>query len=409
MDAPFISVIVMWPPQGTAVSDDLLYLAEAFGQIFTDTIIPFLFVFAIVVLFHELGHYLAARIVGVKVLTFSIGIGPELVGFTDRHGTRWKISLLPLGGYILAGGVDATVSWPKSLTPAAKTPATMTADERAGSFHYRSVISRAVISATGPAANFIVGALIFAGIALYYGKSGVVARVDAVVANSPADSAGFKKADVILKIDGATIDSFADMQRIVAMNAETPLQFDVKRGGAIISLTAIPSLREVKDALGNTHQVGVLGISRQADAAELVARPVGLIEAAKIGINQTSSVLAGTAKWLGSLISGTGSFRDFGGVIGIARISGQAARAGFQYLLNLCALLSVSMGILNLVPIPVLDGGHLMFYAAEAVRRRPLSQRTQAIAFWIGLVIVVLLTIVATYNDIVHLLESTAD
>jgi len=359
---------------------DLSYL----GDVFTGTIIPFLFIFTVIVFFHELGHYLAARIAGAKVPTFSIGIGPELVGFTDRHGTRWKIALLPLGGYVMADGVDATVPWP------------------------RSVISRAAISAAGPVANFILGALIVAGVALYYGKSGIVARVDAVVADSPAESAGFKVGDIILKIDGTSIDSFADMQRIVATNPATPLHFEVKRDGATVSLTAIPSLTAQRDFFGNTHRIGVLGINHQPKSTEFAARPVGLIEAAKTGINETSSIITGTLNWLGSLFTGNSSFRDISGVIGIAEISGKAARAGFQYLLNLCALLSVSMGVLNLVPIPILDGGHLMFYAAEVVRRRPLSQRTQQIAIWIGGTVLVLLTILGTYNDIVRLSGSPA-
>ena len=206
--------------------------------------VPFLFVLTIVVFFHELGHFLVARWAGVRVLTFSLGFGPELVGFNDRHGTRWKISAIPLGGYVKFFGDESEAS-----TPSADTLAAMTAEERAGSFHHKKVGPRAAIVAAGPIANFILGALIFAGMALYYGKPSTIARVDGVVADGAAAAAGFKIGDVVVQIDGKPIESFADMQRIVAMNAGSALAFQVKRDGAIVSLTATPALLERKDPL----------------------------------------------------------------------------------------------------------------------------------------------------------------
>ncbi|MEN3347721.1 MAG: regulator of sigma protease, partial [Bradyrhizobium sp.] len=208
-------------------------------------IVPFLFVLTIVVFFHELGHFLVARWAGVKVLTFSLGFGPELVGFNDRHGTRWKISAIPLGGYVKFFGDDSEAS-----TPSTDKLAAMTAEEREGSFHHKTVGKRAAIVVAGPVANFILGALIFAGMALYYGKPSTIARVDGIVADGAAAAAGFKVGDVILEIDGSPIQSFADMQRIVGSSAGSKLAFRVKRDGEVVSFNATPALKEVKDPFG---------------------------------------------------------------------------------------------------------------------------------------------------------------
>src|SRR5246127_4185415 len=221
--------------------------------------IPFLFVLTIVVFFHELGHFLVARWAGVKVLTFSLGFGPELVGFNDRHGTRWKISAVPLGGYVKIFGDDTEAS-----TPSADALANMTAEERQGSFHHKKVGPRAAIVAAGPIANFILAALIFAAMALYYGKPSNIARVDAIQADSVAATAGFKVGDVVISIDGSTIESFNDMKRIVATHGGSPLEFRLKRDGEIVTLTATPALKETKDLFGNNHREGILGIQYNA-------------------------------------------------------------------------------------------------------------------------------------------------
>ncbi|MGF6309259.1 regulator of sigma E protease [Bradyrhizobium sp. i1.8.4] len=364
-------------------------------------IVPFLFVLTIVVFFHELGHFLIARWAGVKVLTFSLGFGPELAGFNDRHGTRWKISAIPLGGYVKFFGDDSEAS-----TPSTETLDAMTAEEREGSFHHKSVGKRTAIVAAGPIANFILGALIFAGMALYYGKPSTIARVDGLVAESVAANAGFKVGDVVVDIDGSAIQSFADMQRIVASNAGSELGFKVKRDGAIVSLKAAPALKEVKDPFGNAHRIGVLGIEHKAQVGEATSASVGVLEALKIGVEQVWYIIASTFKFLGSLFVGTGNPGEVSGVIGIAKLSGQAASAGFQFVVNLCAILSVSIGLLNLFPIPLLDGGHLLFYSAEALRGRPLSERTQEVGFRIGLGLVLMLMVFATYNDILRIAGS---
>ncbi len=364
-------------------------------------VVPFLFVLTIVVFFHELGHFMVARWAGVRVLTFSLGFGPELVGFNDRHGTRWKISAIPLGGYVKFFGDESEASTPSSATLEA-----MTAEERAGSFHHKKVGPRAAIVAAGPIANFILGALIFAGMALYYGKPSMIARVDGVVAGSAADTAGLKIGDVVVQIDGSKIDSFSDMQRIVAMNAGSQLDFRVQRDGAIVSLTATPLLQERKDGFGNSQKIGVLGVEHKSQPGEASTTPVGVVGALKFGVEQVWNIISTTFKFLGSLFVGKGNPGEVSGVLGIAKMTGQAASAGFQVVINWCAILSVSIGLLNLFPIPLLDGGHLMFYAAELVRGRPLSERTQEIGFRIGLGLVLMLMVFATYNDILRMAAS---
>jgi regulator of sigma E protease len=242
--------------------------------------------------------------------------------------------------------------------------------------------------------------------ALYYGKPSTIARVDGVVADGAAATAGFKIGDVVVQIDGKPIESFADMQRIVAMNAGSALAFEVKRDGTIVSLTATPALLERKDPFGNSHRLGVLGVEHKSQAGEASTSPVGVGEALKIGVEQVWFIITSTFKFLGSLFVGNGNPNEVSGVLGIAKMSGQAASAGFQFVINLCAVLSVSIGLLNLFPIPLLDGGHLMFYAAEVARGRPLSERTQEMGFRIGLGLVLMLMVFATYNDILRMAAS---
>ena len=364
-------------------------------------IVPFLFVLTIVVFFHELGHFLIARWAGVRVLTFSLGFGPELVGFNDRHGTRWKISAIPLGGYVKFFGDDSEAS-----TPDPETLGNMTADEQAGSFHHKKVGPRAAIVAAGPIANFLLAILIFAGMSLYFGKPSSIPRVDVIQPDSVAASAGFKVGDVVSSIDGTAIESFADMQRIVSTSAGSKLTFQIMRDGTAVALSAAPALKEVKDIFGNSHKIGVLGIQYNAQPSDPKTTPVGYAESLKIGVEQVWFIIDGTFKFVGSLFVGAGSTGDLGGPLRIAQLSGQAASLGFQFLLQLCAALSVSIGLLNLFPVPLLDGGHLLFYSVEAVRGRPLSPRAQEMGARIGLGLVLMLMVFVTYNDILHLAAS---
>jgi regulator of sigma E protease len=383
------------------MSEFFLHSFNTLGHGLIGYVIPFLFVLTIVVFFHELGHFQVARWAGVKVLTFSLGFGPELAGFNDRHGTRWKISAIPLGGYVKFFGDDSEAS-----TPSSEVLANMSEEERQGSFHHKKVGPRSAIVAAGPIANFLLAIVIFAGMSLYFGKPTSIPRVDAIQPDSVAASAGFKVGDVVISIDGSALENFADMQRIVSTNAGSELVFRVKRDGSLITLSAKPALKEVKDLFGNNHRIGVLGIQYNAQSSDPKTASVGFLEAFKIGVEQVWFIIAGTFKFVGSLFVGSGSSGDVGGPLRIAQLSGQAASLGFQFLLQLCAALSVSIGLLNLFPVPLLDGGHLLFYTVEAVRGRPLSERAQEMGFRIGLGLVLMLMVFATYNDILHLAAS---
>jgi regulator of sigma E protease len=361
-------------------------------------VIPFLFVLTIVVFFHELGHFLIARWAGVKVLTFSLGFGPELAGFNDRHGTRWKISAIPLGGYVKFFGDESEAS-----TPSTETLEKMSAEERAGSFHHKKVGPRAAIVAAGPIANFLLAIVIFTCLFTFFGKPSTTARVDKIEANSAAAAAGFQVGDVVTAIDGRQIGSFSDMQRIVGVRAGEQLNFVVKRGDSAVQLKGTPELREVKDAFGNTHRLGVLGITRATAPGDSVTERVDPGTALVLGVKETWFVVERTFAYIGGVFSGREAADQVGGPLRIAQISGQVATIGLAALIHLAAVLSISIGLLNLFPVPLLDGGHLLFYAVEAVRGRPLSERAQEMGFRIGLALVLMLMVFATYNDILHL------
>jgi regulator of sigma E protease len=361
-------------------------------------LVPFLFVLTPVVFFHELGHFLVARWCGVKILVFSIGFGPELLGFNDRHGTRWKIAAIPLGGYVKFFGDDNAASVPN---PAAI--AGMTEQERRDSFIYQPVARRAAIVAAGPFANFVLAVVIFASLFMIFGKPSASPRVDAVQTASAAEAAGFKPGDLVLTINGRAIESFPDMQQIVGTSAGETLLFEVERGGVRVNLKATPALKEIKDRFGNVHRQGVLGITRSPSPDDAHFQPVGPVKALELGVQRTWFVAERTLSYLGGVISGREAADQLGGPIRIAQVSGQVATEGLPSLFSLAAVLSVSIGLLNLFPVPLLDGGHLLFYGIEAMRGKPLSERAQEVGFRIGLAIVVMLMIFATYNDILHL------
>jgi regulator of sigma E protease len=364
-------------------------------------VVPFLFVLTIVVFFHELGHFLMARLCGIKVVVFSIGFGPEIVGFYDRYGTRWKISAVPLGGYVKFFGDDNAASVPDQSAAAVMSDA-----ERKDSFMFQPVRSRAAVVAAGPIANFVLAIAIFAAIFMTVGKQTTSARVDTVQAASAAEAAGFKPGDLVTAINGEKIESFSDMQRIVSISAGETLSIDVDRGGAPVTLKATPQLKELKDNFGNVHRLGVLGISRSMSPGDIKTEKAGPVRAVVMGAQETWFVVDRTLAYISGVFVGREAADQLGGPIRIAQVSGQVATAGFTALIHLTAVLSVSIGLLNLFPIPLLDGGHLLFYAIETIRGRPLSERAQEVGFRIGLAIVVMLMIFATFNDILRLATS---
>jgi regulator of sigma E protease len=377
---------------------DFLAGINALGGGVLGYVIPFLFVLTLVVFFHELGHFLVARWCGVRVLVFSIGFGPELFGFNDRRGTRWQLSAIPLGGYVKFFGDDNAASVPDQAALAA-----MSEEERRHSFVHQPVAPRAAIVAAGPVANFLLAVVIFAALFMVFGKPSTSPRVDAVQPGSAAQAAGFQPGDLVLSINGRAVESFPDMQQIVSTSAGETLEFEVDRGGVHVALKAMPALKESKDRFGNVHRIGVLGITRSPSPEDTHFKPVGPIRALELGVEKTWFVVERTLSYIGGVISGREAADQLGGPIRIAQVSGQVATEGLPSLFSLTAVLSVSIGLLNLFPVPLLDGGHLLFYAIEATRGKPLSERAQEVGFRIGLAIVVMLMIFATYNDILHL------
>ncbi|MGB8014634.1 MAG: RIP metalloprotease RseP, partial [Pseudolabrys sp.] len=345
--------------------------------------------------------FLMARWCGIKVLVFSIGFGPEIAGFYDRYGTRWKISAIPLGGYVKFFGDENAASVPDQNAAAGMTEA-----EKKDSFQFQPVGSRALVVAAGPVANFLLAIAIFAGIFMTVGKQTTSARVDTVQAGSAAQAAGFKPGDLVLTINGEKIESFSDMQRIVSISAGAPLSIEVERDNAQVTLKAVPQLKELKDNFGNVHRLGVLGISRSMAPGDIKTEKAPPLRAIVMGAQETWFVVDRTLSYITGVFAGREAADQLGGPIRIAQVSGQVASAGFAPLIHLTAVLSVSIGLLNLFPIPLLDGGHLLFYAIETIRGRPLSERAQELGFRIGLAIVLMLMIFATFNDILHLATS---
>ncbi len=278
--------------------------------------------------------------------------------------------------------------------------------ERAQSFMFQPVIKRAAIVVAGPLANFLLAIVIFAAVFMLYGRQDMSARVDSVQPDSAAASAGFQPGDIVVAIDGHAIDNFSEMQRIVSTRAGDALSITIDRDGVQRVLTATPTLKEIKDNFGNVQQVGILGISRSMAPEDLKMHPVSPPRAVWMAVEETWSVVERTLSYIGGVISGREAANQLGGPIRIAQMSGQVATFGFVPLIQLAAVLSISIGLLNLFPIPLLDGGHLLFYLIEGIRGRPLSERAQEVGFRIGLAIVLMLMIFATFNDIVHLATS---
>jgi len=376
---------------------DTIVQLSGFGDTVLGYLLPFLFVLTAVVFVHELGHFLVARWCGVAVKTFSIGFGPEIAGFTDRHGTRWRLSWIPLGGYVkFIDDENAASAGQKSLEQ-------LSPEDRTRSFQGKSLGQRAAVVAAGPIANFIFAILIFTAIFALFGERITAAKVDIVNPGSAAERAGFLPGDRVISIDGQTIGSFSEMQRIVGTSPDQPLHFVVDRGGKTVEITATPERKEITDHFGNVIRLGLLGIQRSASPDDWTLKRHDPLTAFGMALKECYFVISRSLGYLYDVVTGREAADQLGGPIRIAQVSGQVATAGFVALLNLAAIISVSIGLLNLFPIPMLDGGHLLFYSIEAIRGRPLSESTQEIGFRIGLAFVLMLMIFATWNDLIHL------
>ena len=354
----------------------------------------FLVVLTVLVFVHELGHYLIARRNGVRIEVFSIGFGPELFGWNDRAGTRWKFSAIPLGGYVkMFGDSDPSSSL------ASVRLGELTAAERAVSFHHKGLLQRVAIVGGGPLANFIFAIAILALLFATYGQPFTPAEVGQVQAGSAADKGGIKIGDTIVKIDGSTIERFEDVQQIVRLNPGEPMVITVRRDGAPLTLNVTPARTEMTDRFGNRHEIGLLGIGRSG--VEYVKR--NPFTAVVQAFDETWNLSASTLQAMWQIVIGTRASDELGGPLRIAQMSGEVAENGLVPLLWFMAVLSINLGLINLFPVPVLDGGHLLFYAAEAIRGKPLGQRAQEYGFRIGLALVLTLMVFATWNDLVHL------
>ena len=352
--------------------------------------LSFIFILSVIVFGHELGHYVVARWNGVRVEVFSIGFGPELFGWDSANGTRWKVSLLPLGGYVkMFGDADA------SSKPGEDVPE-MSPEDRAVSFHHKRLGQRTAIILGGPLANFVLAIVILAFMFATVGQRITPADISIVQPDSPAETAGMMPGDRIIGIDGQAIDRFEALQMIVRASAGEPLNFTVLRDGAEIELVIVPRMVEVTDRFGNVREFGQIGIGREG--VEFVRLdPLVAIWAA---VEETWFLSAATLEALGQIIAGTRGSDELGGPILIAQVSGQVAEDGLIAVFWFMALLSINLGLINLFPIPMLDGGHLLFYVFEAIRGRPLSERAQEYGFRIGLAMVLTLMIFVTWKDL---------
>ncbi|MDM9629711.1 RIP metalloprotease RseP [Rhizobium sp. S152] len=369
-------------------------LVGIFGFL-TGYIIPFVLVLSLLVFVHEMGHYLVGRWSGIRILAFSVGFGPELVGFTDRHGTRWKLSLIPLGGYVrFFGDEDA------SSKPDDNVLATMTDEERARSFAGAKLWKRAATVAAGPIANFILAIAIFTVLFAIYGRSVADPVVAEVKPGSAAAEAGIIPGDLLIAIDGGKVQTFDDVRRYVSIRPEQKIVVTIERNGEKRDVPMVPVRTGMTDQFGNKIEIGLIGIVTNQEVGHFRVQTYSPMEALHEGTVQTWHIVTGTFKYIGNLVSGYMKPDQLGGPIRVAQASGQMATLGVAAVLQLAAVLSVSIGLLNLMPVPVLDGGHLMFYAIEAVRGKPLGSSAQDIAFRIGLAMVLSLMVFATWNDI---------
>ncbi len=354
----------------------------------------FLIVLTVLVFVHEFGHYAIARWNGVRIDVFSIGFGPELFGWWDSAGTRWKFSTIPLGGYVkMFGDSDASSGQPvPGLGRLAQT-------ERNVSFHYKRLGQRAAIVAAGPAANFAFAIVVLAVLFMTFGQPYTPAEVGQVQPGSAAEQGGIRAGDVILSIDGQSVARFEDVQQAVRMNPGVTMAIAVKRDAGTIALRVTPNRTEVTDRFGNRYEIGLLGIARSG--MEYIKRdPVTALYQA---VGETWNLSASTLQAMWQMVKGTRTTDELGGPLRIAQMSGEVARGGIAPILTFMALLSVSLGLINLFPVPVLDGGHLLFYAAEAICGRPLGQKAQEYGFRIGLALVLTLMVFTTWNDLVHI------
>lgn len=361
-------------------------------------VVPFLVVLTVLVFVHEMGHYLAARKCRIRVEVFSVGFGRELFGWTDRVGTRWKICAIPFGGYVKMFGEMQTH---RDVPPGGSEPASRSPEEAAEAFDTKSLGQRAFVVAAGPFANFLFAIIVLATMFMTIGQPFTPADIGRVLPNTAAERAGFQPGDLIIGIDGTKVERFEEVIRTVQLQPGSELNFTVRRDGKEVKLIAIPDVLDRKDRFGNPQRIGRLGISRAGTDMKLIRHdPITAVWRA----TSETYVLSGSifsAIW--QIIKGTRTTKELGGPIRIAQMSGDVWQAGIISVLMFATVLSINLGLINLFPVPMLDGGHLLFYAIEALRGRPLGMRAQEYGLRIGIAMVFALMVFATWNDLVQL------
>jgi len=363
-------------------------------------VVPFILILSLIVSIHELGHYLVGRWCGVKIDAFSLGFGPELWARVDSRGTRWRIGALPLGGYVkfhgdanvasVPDGAEAAPSVNRSLTTLAGQP----------------LRNRAAIVAAGPVANFILAFVIFTGMFMGFGRVEHLARIGRVEPNSPAAAAGFQAGDVVKSINGQPTSSFEALQESTLMSTGLPMSFVVDRQGADVDLTATPKITVVDQGVFGKRRMGHLGLASSADRNDARVERCGVMTCAAWGAAQEWFIVKATGAYIVGIFAGRESTDQMSGLIGAAQMAGEMAKISLWELFSLAAWFSVSVGLMNLLPVPLLDGGHLAFYAFEGLRGRPLSERAQEIGLRIGIALVALLVVFTTSHDILRLVSN---
>ena len=361
-----------------------------------NSILPFIVLILVVVFIHEYGHYYFAKKYGVKVTDFSIGFGKELFGWNDKLGTRWKICWIPLGGYVKFFG-DRNVFSQSDQEEIIKK---YSEEERKKLFILKPLYQRSLIVAAGPIANFILAIVIFLFIYMFVGKDFTPAVINEVQKDSPAEVAGLMKNDVILEIDGTEVKSILDVSKLITMSTSDFIDFKVSRYDQDVLLKVKPNIVETEDNLGNKINKRMIGIMLGPYNNKINHVKLGPAKALYYSLNEVYFVTISSLKYLGSILTGSGDSSQLGGPIRIAKITGQVAQFGIVPFLSIMAYISISLGLINLFPIPLLDGGHLMFYGFEKILGRPLSQKTQEGFFRIGMFLLIFLMFFATYNDL---------
>jgi regulator of sigma E protease len=353
----------------------------------------FIVILTIIVFIHEFGHYYIAKRCGVKIESFSIGFWKEIWGFNDKSGTRWKFCILPLGGYVKMYGDDTAAS-----TPDGEKLKEMTEAEKKQAFHFKPVWQRFLIVLGGPLANYILAIAIFAGFFMFYGRPETTPEIGKIMEKSAAEEAGLKIGDVVVEFDGKEIKRFEDIRMIATMNPDVKLPIKVTREGAEVDLFITPKLSETKDIFGDVVKVGLIGIA----SGKVVYEKLGFTKAITSSVNEAYTMSVHTLEALGQMITGKRPADQISGVLRIADYSGKSVDQGLQTVIWFMAILSLNLGLINLMPVPMLDGGHLVFYTLEGIFRRPIPEKIQEQFFRVGFVLLVSLMVFATFNDLKH-------